>query len=57
MCDHVWADVCCIRYVEHFSDLFVNIRQAPFFQTLATTTRTSRLWLMGGGEQVEAMFA
>ena len=25
MCDNVWADVCCIRYVEYFSDLFVNI--------------------------------
>ena len=22
MCDNVWADVCCIRYVEHFSDLY-----------------------------------
>ena len=26
MCDLVWADVCCIRYVAHFSDLSVNIK-------------------------------
>ena len=25
MCDNVWADVSCIRYVEYFSDLFVYI--------------------------------
>ena len=27
MCDNVWADVCCIRYVEHFSDLFCHVRR------------------------------
>ena len=27
MCDNVWADVCCIRYVGHFSDLFCYVRR------------------------------
>ena len=25
MCDNVWADVSCIRYVEHFADFTIKI--------------------------------